>query len=457
MRVIVVAVLGLVSAIGTPASGQSGGGPADPRWASVREVFGRDGEAAEGYFRVNLPRTDLRVRIGDVVLESPFDLTTYFAFIPRHDSTVVGMGEVVLVQNEVGAAVAEARRQGVRVTALHNHLLGETPRLLFLHVMAEGPVDSVASKLRSIAMQTAVPVQRAAENQEDGEGPPPDWSAIDAVLGTHSEAEGGTAEYVFRRREDHTLHGGVRVRSSGVLETASEVVFQQIGNGQVANTGELYVLPGEVEGVVGTLEARGLSVTALHNHMIDESPPMYWVHWYATGKGPTLARGIAAALSQMNSEQRTGQGWDEEARPGHSMSSSAGHARMVHERGASVMPFALEETMHIFEMTDSGGIQDVIAKDPADTEQIRLIRQHLMHEAELFRNGDFSDPMFLHGRDMPGIAALSAAAGGVQVDYDTLPNGARLTFTTRDLGLVTAIHRWFGAQLSDHGADATYR
>jgi hypothetical protein len=130
---------------------------------------------------------------------------------------------------------------------------------------------------------------------------------------------------------------------------------------------------------------------------------------------------------------------------------------MVHEMGGSVMPFALDSTLHIFEMTDSGGIQDVVAKDSTDHAQIALIRRHLMHEAELFRSGNFSDPASIHGNAMPGLEALSAGADRIRIVYTPLPTGGRITYGTRDPELITAVHRWFGAQLSDHGADATYR
>lgn len=129
----------------------------------------------------------------------------------------------------------------------------------------------------------------------------------------------------------------------------------------------------------------------------------------------------------------------------------------VHDMGSQVMPFDLGETTHIFEMTESGGIQQVIANDASDSAQIKLIQQHIQHETMLFSTGDFSDPMSLHGADMPGVKELAAGVAQIQIEYATLPNGAQITFTTQDLGLITGIHRWFGAQLSDHGADATYR
>lgn len=129
---------------------------------------------------------------------------------------------------------------------------------------------------------------------------------------------------------------------------------------------------------------------------------------------------------------------------------------MVHNMGAEVMPFDLNQTTHIFEMTESGGIQQVIANNPSDNAQIALIQQHIQHEVMLFKAGDFSDPSSLHGDTMPGVKELSAGAAQIRIEYEALPNGAQITFTTQDLHLITAIHRWYGAQLSDHGADATY-
>jgi len=126
----------------------------------------------------------------------------------------------------------------------------------------------------------------------------------------------------------------------------------------------------------------------------------------------------------------------------------------VHQMGHSVMPFDLAKTVHIFKMTESGGVQRVIAKDPDATEQIALIQQHLRHETAQFQHGDYSDPAKLHGADMPGLKELQDGASRIKVSYAALPLGAEISFETTDLHLLTAIHRWFGAQLSEHGADA---
>jgi len=126
----------------------------------------------------------------------------------------------------------------------------------------------------------------------------------------------------------------------------------------------------------------------------------------------------------------------------------------VHQMAHSVMPFDIDKTVHIFKMTESGGVQQVIAKDASANDQIAFIQQHLKHEAERFKNGDYSDPATLHGADMPGLQALRANASAIKVSYMALSAGAEITFETNDLHLITAIHRWFGAQLSEHGADA---
>jgi hypothetical protein len=126
----------------------------------------------------------------------------------------------------------------------------------------------------------------------------------------------------------------------------------------------------------------------------------------------------------------------------------------IHEMGQTVMPFDLNKTVHVFRMTDSGGVQSVVVKDALDKDQVGLIRQHLQHETEAFQRGDYADPTSLHGATMPGVLELTGHHQEITVSYSELPLGAAITFETQDRHLVTAVHRWFGAQLSEHGADA---
>jgi hypothetical protein len=128
----------------------------------------------------------------------------------------------------------------------------------------------------------------------------------------------------------------------------------------------------------------------------------------------------------------------------------------VHHMGSNVMPFDLARTIHIFRMTDTGGVQRVVVREATeqDQDQVAMIQQHLKHEAEAFQRGEYSDPAMLHGPDMPGLKDLQTGKRQIRISYSALPDGAEITFTTTNRHLLTAVHRWFGAQLSEHGADA---
>ena len=127
----------------------------------------------------------------------------------------------------------------------------------------------------------------------------------------------------------------------------------------------------------------------------------------------------------------------------------------VTQRGMHVMPFDLKQTQHLFNKTENGGVQQVIVREPGNSKQIDLIRQHLTKISGEFSHGDFSDPEKIHGKDMPGLAALRTAnPGQLHIQYKELPNGAEITYSAEDKALITAIHQWFDAQLADHGPDA---
>ncbi|MDP9487718.1 MAG: aspartate carbamoyltransferase [Actinomycetota bacterium] len=126
----------------------------------------------------------------------------------------------------------------------------------------------------------------------------------------------------------------------------------------------------------------------------------------------------------------------------------------IAEKGARVMPFDLEETTHVFEKTRTGGVQEVVADDPNDAEQVALIREHLEEEAAAFRRGDLSDPSQIHGEEMPGLEELEEGAEEIDIRYSELPDGAKIEYEASDPALVAALHDWFDAQVSDHGGQA---
>ena len=121
------------------------------------------------------------------------------------------------------------------------------------------------------------------------------------------------------------------------------------------------------------------------------------------------------------------------------------------DRAAAVMPFDLDATRHMFTKTDQGGVEEVVVIDPADTRDLDLIRSHLQHEATEFRTGNYSDPAAIHGMDMPGLTELGAGASRIEVRYEEVPGGARITYSSDEPALIDALHAWFDRQTSDHG------
>ncbi|MBK4737097.1 aspartate carbamoyltransferase [Noviherbaspirillum pedocola] len=127
----------------------------------------------------------------------------------------------------------------------------------------------------------------------------------------------------------------------------------------------------------------------------------------------------------------------------------------VAQRGAEVMPFELAATVHMFKKTADGGIQQVVARDRSDATQIRLIRRHLREIQQEFMRRDFSSPATIHGNDMPGLATLrNAKPDELLVYYRNVAAGAELVYHGSDAETIKAVHQWFDAQVSDHGADA---
>lgn len=143
------------------------------------------------------------------------------------------------------------------------------------------------------------------------------------------------------------------------------------------------------------------------------------------------------------------------AQPSLAQTAASERLEEVTERGMHVMPFDLKLTQHIFTKTETGGVQQVVVRDSNDKHQIELIRQHLTKISGEFSHGDFSDPEKIHGKEMPGLATLrTAKPGQLQVVYKELSNGAEISYSSEDKALIDAIHRWFDAQLTDHGHDA---
>lgn len=127
----------------------------------------------------------------------------------------------------------------------------------------------------------------------------------------------------------------------------------------------------------------------------------------------------------------------------------------VAKRSKDIMPFSLKATTHVFSKTASGGVQRVVVKNAADIAQVSLVRTHLQSIRQQFLKGDFEGPAHIHGASMPGLSELRAAKPGqITINYRDVDGGAELEYRTSSSAMVAALHKWFDAQVADHGADA---
>jgi hypothetical protein len=261
-------------------------------WKPVGDTLAPGTLMPGGVFRVGMPRTDLKVTLGGVALQPGFALGSYAAFV-RHGSQAMAMGDLVLLEDEVGGVAAKLLQSGIQVTAIHNHLVGETPHVLYLHFLAQGDAVKIAQQLRAALSGTGTPFGAP------GAAAPPttalDGPALDQVLGHQGKVSGSVYQVSVGRAQPVTLDGVVLPPATGVT-TAINV--EATPDGQAATTGDFALTPDEVEGVIGALRDGGIEVTAVHSHMLMDAPHLLYVHWFGHGDAMTLARGLRAALDK---------------------------------------------------------------------------------------------------------------------------------------------------------------
>lgn len=269
---------------------------AAPDWKPVQEILDRAGEVDDGVLRVTFERSDLQVTKEGVPVAADLVFDCWYGFWPTKSGEVMLMGDTCVREDELPAVEKEIHEQGLDLTALHNHLIGETPKIMFLHLAGRGSPTDLARKVKAVLARTATPTGPAPKETENEK---PDWTAITAVLGPPAESKGDIIEYGFKRRERLTMHGET-LPSTDALETAPEVKFQRLKDGRAVTYGEMILTAREVPAVFHVLAEHGIEVDALHNHMTAEEPRLFFLHWWAVGKPEALARGVKAALWQVN-------------------------------------------------------------------------------------------------------------------------------------------------------------
>ena len=271
---------------------------ADDDWqARVGEALGKTGASTPGgIYRVGLPRTDLKVTLDGVELKAGFALGSWLAFEKMGDVGMV-MGDLVLTMDEVSPVMKKLTESGIEVTALHNHLLRNQPFTMYMHVLGHGDPVQLAAALHKALAESKTPFSAAAA---PAAVPPPidlDTAAIDQMLGAKRTNNGGVYQFSIPRGEP-IKDGGMDVPPP--MGSANAINFQPTAGGKAAITGDFVLIAKEVNPVLKALREHGIEVTAIHNHMLDDEPHLYFMHFWANDDAGKLAEGLKAALALIN-------------------------------------------------------------------------------------------------------------------------------------------------------------
>src|SRR3989449_5623479 len=265
-------------------------------WKPVEQALGKARSMQPGaVYKVSLPRSDLKVTVGGVELKPALALGSWVAFKKASDMTTV-MGDLVLTEDEVTPVLTKLEEGGVEPTALHNHVLHESPRVMYMHIHAMGDAVKLAKAIHDALALSMTPFTApAAGNQTQDLGI--DDKQLDQIMGQSGKVNGGVYQFSVPRAEK-IMDQNMEVPPA--MGVAQAINFQPTGGGKAAITGDFVLIASEVNPVIQALRQNGIEVTALHSHMLQETPRLFFMHFWANDDELKLAKGLRAALDRMN-------------------------------------------------------------------------------------------------------------------------------------------------------------
>lgn len=267
--------------------------------AKLDQILGRSGQKMGDVYRFGFPRSDLHVTLDRVVVKPGLALGTWAAFAGTDDAAMV-MGDIVLLPEEVGKVMSKLRQRGIEITALHNHLLGETPHVMYIHYMGHGKAQELAESFKAALVESKTPMAKPAAPEAAAE--PAFVKAVEDGLGQKGKFNGGVLAFGIPRAEPITMTpGGMTMPPA--LGVAQSINFQEAGTGKVATTGDFVLIADEVNPVISALEEHHIAVTGLHSHMLTEQPRLFFMHFWGHGPTKEVAEGIKAAMSHIALEE----------------------------------------------------------------------------------------------------------------------------------------------------------
>jgi uncharacterized protein DUF1259 len=264
-------------------------------WQKIDDALGRKAAVSGDVHRYGFPRSDLAVALDGVTIKPALALGGWIAFKPMHGQAMV-MGDLVLLETEVNPVMLKLMEGGLEITAVHNHLLRSNPATFYMHVGGHGDPVKMAAVIHDALGASKTPLAASPPAS-----PPPaidlDTAQLDQIIGVKGQANGGVYQFGVPRR-DPVSEGGVQLTPAGPLGLATGINFQPTGGGKAAITGDFVLIGEEVNPVIKALRENGIEVTALHSHMLDEQPRLYFMHFWANDDAVKLAKGLRAALDK---------------------------------------------------------------------------------------------------------------------------------------------------------------
>lgn len=267
-----------------------------PNWQAVEKVFGRKGNLPDDVFKITFPRSDLEVKVGEVSVEPGLALTSWIAFKQAGNHAMI-MGDLVLLDEEIAPVMKKFVESGVEVTSLHNHIVGESPRVMYIHFSGQGDPVKFAKTMNAALALTNTPLTPPQPHQSSSSV---EWSKVESILGWTGQHKGNLLSIAIPRAEAITENGMEIPPSLGV---ATALNFQMIGK-VASTTGDFVLIADEVNPVVKALTEHSITVTAIHNHMLSESPRLFFLHFWGVDDPEKLARGLKAGLDKTNSAKK---------------------------------------------------------------------------------------------------------------------------------------------------------
>jgi hypothetical protein len=265
-------------------------------WQKVDDAFGRKAAVTGDVHRYGFPRSDLKVTLDGVAIKPSLALGGWVAFKPMHDGVMI-MGDLVLLETEINPVMSKMAEGGIDITAVHNHLLRANPATFYMHIAGHGDAVKLAKAVHDALAVSKTPLAPSA--------PPAaqpkidlDTAQLDQIIGVKGNANGGVYQFGVPRSNPVT-ENGVTLSPAGPLGVATGIGFQPTGGAKAAITGDFVMTADEVNPVIHALRANGIQVTALHSHMLDEQPRLFFMHFWANDDAVKLAKGLRAALDKM--------------------------------------------------------------------------------------------------------------------------------------------------------------